>query len=182
MKLRAMGATIGPGLWVDGRIVLSVGKGDINIGKNLRLRSRYRGNLVGMAYPVTFQLCNSSASISIGDNCGFSAVIISSRSLVKIGNNVILGGNVRIFDHDYHSLNPEFRRDRKLDSQNVRSSPVVIENDVFIGTSAVILKGVHIGARSIIGAGSVVSIKNIPPDSMVTGNPARIIEKEKSVT
>ena len=83
IKLGALGATIGPGLWVDGKIVLSIEKGDIRVGKNLRLRSRYRGNLVGMAYPVTFQLCKKSSSISIGDNCGFSAVIISSRSEVK---------------------------------------------------------------------------------------------------
>ena len=177
IKLRALGATIGTGFWVDGKIRLSIGKGDMSIGNNLRLRSRYSGNLVGMAFPVTFQLCNKGASISIGDNCGFSAVVISSMSKVKIGNNVILGGNVRIFDHDYHSLDPEIRRDRSLDRQNVRSSPVLIEDDVFIGTSAIILKGVQVGARSIIGAGSVVSIRNIPQDSLVVGNPARIIEK-----
>ena len=177
IKLGVLGANIGPGLWVDGKIRLSIGKGDMTIGNNLRLRSRYSGNLVGMAFPVTFQFCNGGGSISIGNNCGFSAVVISSMNKVEIGNNVVLGGNVRIFDHDYHSLDPELRRDRKLDSQNVRSSPVLIEDDVFIGTSAIILKGVHIGARSIIGAGSVVSIRNIPQDSLVIGNPARIIEK-----
>ncbi|GJM29964.1 MAG: hypothetical protein DHS20C17_25990 [Cyclobacteriaceae bacterium] len=180
IKLKAMGAQVGTGFWMDGKIRLSIASGQVRIGDNLRLRSRYRGNLVGMAFPVTFQLCNGGGNISIGNNCGFSAVVISSMNQVKIGNNVILGGNVRIFDHDYHSLDPEIRRDRNRDRQNVKSSPVLIEDDVFVGTSAIILKGVHIGARSIIGAASVVSIRYIPPDSLVVGNPARIIEKGKS--
>ena len=91
MKFGAMRASIGPGLWVDGRVVLSIEKGTFKAGKNLRLRSRYRGNLVGMAFPMTFQLVQEGASISIGDDCGFSSVVMSSRNEVKIGNNVILG-------------------------------------------------------------------------------------------
>jgi len=53
----------------------------------------------------------------------------------------------------------------------------VIGDDVFIGVNSIILKGVNIGPRTIIGAGSVVAIKNIPADSVVYGNPAKIIEK-----
>jgi acetyltransferase-like isoleucine patch superfamily enzyme len=175
MKLKAMGATVGSGFWVDGKIRLSI-KGDIEIGHNVRFRSRYSGNLVGMAFPVTLQLFNGTGKISIGNHCGFSAAVISSMSEVTIGNHVILGGNVRIFDHDYHSMDPFQRRERKEDRKNVKTRPVIIEDDVFVGTSALILKGVHVGARTIIGAGSVVSIPEIPPDSLVLGNPAKIIK------
>jgi len=69
--------------------------------------------------------------IEIGNNCGFISTILSSRSLIKIGNYVKIGGNVRIFDHDYHSLNYLNRRDTKLDSSEVKSTPVIIENDLF---------------------------------------------------
>lgn len=94
----------------------------------------------------------------------------------------MIGGNVRIFDHDYHSLKYMDRRDKKLDDAGCRTSPVFIEDDVFIGTNSIILKGVTIGARSVIGAGSIVSLKQIPPDSLVAGNPARILkEKVKSI-
>ena len=96
-----------------------------------------------------------------------------------------IGGNVRIFDHDFHSLDASHRRNGKLDREKVRSRPVVVEEDVFIGTNATILKGVHIGARSIVGAGSVVTLREIPADSIVAGNPAKIIltgPRQKSST
>ena len=54
------------------------------------------------------------------------------------------------------------------------SSPIVIEDDVFIGVNCIILKGVTIGARSIIAAGSVVT-KSIPADCIAGGNPAKVI-------
>jgi acetyltransferase-like isoleucine patch superfamily enzyme len=180
VKLRAVGAKVGNGFWADGKIRLSTGQFNITIGDHVRLRSRYRGNLVGMAFPITFQSFNRTGKISIGDHCGLSAVVISSMSEVRIGRNVILGGNVRIFDHDYHSLDATYRRDRSVDRKHVKTAPVVIDDDVFVGTGALILKGVHVGARSVIGAGSVVSMKQIPPDSIVAGNPAKII-RTKSV-
>ena len=86
-----------------------------------------------------------------------------------------IGGNVRIYDHDFHAVNYLARRDSQLDMTQCKSAPVVIGDDVFIGANSIILKGVTIGDRSIIGAGSVVSLKEIPPDSLVAGNPARIL-------
>lgn len=102
--------------------------------------------------------------------------MISSRSNVSIGGNVKLGGNVRIFDHDFHSLDAGVRR-TPADANHVKSSPVFIDDDVFIGTNAIILKGSTIGARSIVGAGALVSGMDIPCDSLVVGNPARILKR-----
>jgi acetyltransferase-like isoleucine patch superfamily enzyme len=77
-----------------------------------------------------------------------------------------------------NSVMPPSRRRRLFPRQNYRpsfqSAPVIIENDVWIGTGAVVLKGTRIGHGSIIGAGSVVS-GNIPPRSLVVGNPARVV-------
>jgi acetyltransferase-like isoleucine patch superfamily enzyme len=66
------------------------------------------------------------------------------------------------------------RRNIVLDIQNRKSKPVIIEDDVLIGTRCVILKGVRIGARSVVGAGSIVT-KSIPPNEIWAGNPAKKI-------
>jgi len=167
----------GENLRVNGRIHIKAQTGSkLIIGDNFKLNSRFVSNLVGLTNKAIFQLIGS-ARIVIGDNCGFSSPVFSSRSQIIIGNRVMIGGNVRIFDHDYHSLNHEFRKEQKQDALHVKTAGITIGDDVFIGTNSIILKGVNIGARSVIGAGSVVSLKQIPPDSLVAGNPAKIIKK-----
>ena len=84
-----------------------------------------------------------------------------------------IGGGVLIIDTDCHSIDWKVRRDS--DNQ-ICSAPITIEDDVWIGAQCIILKGVTIGARSIIGAGSVVT-KDIPADCVAAGNPCRIIKK-----
>lgn len=93
-----------------------------------------------------------------------------------------VGGNVRIFKHDFHSLDFQHRRKGGGDFNHVKSAEVIIDDDVFIGINAIILKGAHIGARSVVGAGSVVACKNIPPDSLVIGNPARVVKRNDIIT
>ena len=86
-----------------------------------------------------------------------------------------IGADTLILDTDAHHLDWKERRD----GGERNSKPIVIEDDVFIGTRSIVLKGVTIGARSIIGAGSVVS-KNIPADCIAAGNPCRIIRFTKT--
>lgn len=176
LKLLFYGCEYGENLNVFGKIHLkSPLKSSLKIGKNCTLNSSTLSNFVGITNTTIFQILGQG-KIFIGDNCGLTSIVFSCRENITIGNNVKIGGNVRVFDHDYHSLDYLKRRNVKTDSENCKSSPVTIEDDVFIGTNAIILKGVNIGARSVIGAGSVVAIKNIPPDSFVIGNPARIIK------
>ena len=111
--------------------------------------------------------------IEIGDYFGASAVVISSRSKVTIGNYVMLGGNVRIYDHDFHSMDAELRRTSN-DCERCVTKPVVLGNDVFIGADAMVLKVGTLGDRVIVGAGSVVT-KSFPCDVVIAGNPARQI-------
>ena len=176
LKFRILDVSFGKNLIVDGKVILSPVKGKITIGHSFQLNSRYKSNLVGLTTPATFQVIRDG-KIQIGNNCGFSSPVISSRKAVLIGNNVMLGGNVRIYDHDYHSLNHLHRKQNINEHPHVLAKEVIIEDDVFIGVNVTILKGVSIGARSIIGAGSVVTIQRIPPDSTVAGNPAKIINK-----
>ena len=97
------------------------------------------------------------------------------------GNYVKIGGDCIIMDTDAHSLDYMVRRLREknadgfgMDGLSAATAPIVIEDDVLIGTRCIILKGVTIGARSIIGSGSVV-VKSIPADCIAAGNPCKII-------
>lgn len=170
-KLAWAGAVVGRGLRVDGPLrVRAEQMGNIRIGNSVTLVSRRGANLVGLTGPTQMQ-SRGKGVIEIGDGSGASSVVISAHQLVKIGENVMVGGNVRIYDHDYHSLDFKLRRSRQ-DGDHVRSRPVVIGDDVFIGVNAIILKGVTIGDRAIIGAGSVVA-QSVPADEIWAGNPAR---------
>lgn len=149
----------------------------IQIARNVTLLGAWRSNRVGLTNPVLLQTFGDGR-IEIGENSGGSGIVISSRSHVQIGKNVNLGGNVRVFDHDFHALDPIKRRlPFKEQEPFVRSSPIHIGDDVFIGANAMILKGVTIGPRTIVAAGSVVFRGDYPADVILAGNPATISQK-----
>ena len=104
-----------------------------------------------------------------------SSTILRAHKSIVIGDNVKIGGCVTILDSDAHSLNWEKRRNVDEDSACKRDAAVIIEDDVLVGMNTLILKGVTIGARSIIGAGSVVT-KNIPADCIAAGNPCKVLK------
>ncbi|MBJ7286119.1 MAG: acyltransferase, partial [Akkermansiaceae bacterium] len=126
--------------------------GDIVIGRHVRLLAGWRSNRVGICGPVILHTWEGGR-IEIGDFTGASAVVISSRSGVKIGKYCNIGGNVRIFDHAFHALDAEVRRGPR-GCDDCATKPITIGDDVFIGTQSIILKGVTIGDRAVIGAGS----------------------------
>lgn len=76
-------------------------------------------------------------------------------------------------DKDAHPMDFMVRRSS---NEGTKAAPIVIEDDVWIGAHSIILKGVTIGARSIIGAGSIVT-KSVPADCVAAGNPCRVIKK-----
>ena len=117
----------------------------------------------------------SDATLLIGDNVGMSGTTIWVRKSVKIGNNIKIGGGTVLMDSDAHSLSYIDRRESVQDMENRIDREIVIGDDVLIGANSIILKGVHIGARSVLGAGSVVT-KDVPEDCIVAGNPAKVIK------
>lgn len=176
-KLWLLDCRYGKNLKANGKVTIEVfSKGSIKFGDNFIINSRFHSNLVGLTNKAIFTTYEKG-TIEIGDNCGFSATVISARKSIKIGNRTLIGGNSRIYDHDYHSLDPKLRTDHKTDFTNVRSAPVIVGNDVFIGVNVTILKGVNIGDGSVIAASSVVTLREIPPHSLVAGNPAKILKK-----
>jgi maltose O-acetyltransferase len=112
------------------------------------------------------------SSISIGDdtwiNNGFSA--IAEYSSISIGRRCLLGSNIEIINSDFHGM--EVRNRRRSDPS--RCKPVLIEDDVFLGSNVTVLKGVTIGRGSVIANGSIVT-QNIPPFVIAGGNPIRVI-------
>lgn len=113
--------------------------------------------------------CDLGFNIKLGKNVliNYDCVLLDCGE-ISIGDNVLIGPGVKIVTAD-HPLEAEKRRDWE-----VFCAPIRIEEDVWIGAGAVILSGVTIGARSVIGAGSIVT-KDVPSDTIVAGNPARVI-------
>lgn len=125
--------------------------------------------------PSKIVVCNN-AKLTIGDYSGMSSTTLYCSLEICIGDYVNIGGGCVVTDDNHHSLDWRDREDRKKDVQTAKKAPVHIGNYVFIGSRCIILKGVTIGDRSIIQAGSVVTT-NIPPDCIAGGNPCKVIKK-----
>lgn len=157
---------------IYGRLAIK-NHGRCTMGQNVTFKSSFSSNYVGLSKRCSV-FVKSNASLVIGNNSGFSGVSIYCAKDITIGNYVNCGGNVSIWDTDFHPL--EFEARRTHDVEKIRSSPINIGDDVFIGANSIVLKGVTIGDRAIIGAGSVVT-KAVPADEIWAGNPARFIKK-----
>jgi maltose O-acetyltransferase len=142
---------------VTGRLHVS-GEGELVLGRGV--------SLVGTVVPVELGTY-TNGRIEIGDhtfiNYGSS---ITARTSVKIGSRCFLGHYTFIMDNDQHDV----VRHTVLPP----SAPVIIEDDVWIGSKAMILPGVRIGHNAVIGAGSIVT-HDVPPLCVVAGNPARVL-------
>ena len=175
MKLRLLGINHGRNCTIHGHLSIKLsGNSELTIGDNFYYSSGRSIN------PLCSNregcICvNDGARICIGNNVGMSSTILRAHKSIVIGNNVKIGGCVTILDSDAHSLNWEKRRNVDEDSACKRDAAVIIEDDVLVGMNTLILKGVTIGARSIIGAGSVVT-KNIPADCIAAGNPCKVLK------
>lgn len=150
--------------------------GELIIGNDFKCNNKIKSNSIGLIQPCIFNISAPNSRIIIGDNVGISGSTICATTSVTIGNNVLIGSGCLISDTDSHPIDWEDRLyDRNVKTRKV---PIVIEDNVFIGARSIILKGVTIGEGAVIGAGSVVS-KDVPPYSIVCGNPARVVKTLK---
>lgn len=138
----------------------------IEIGDDCRFRSRSTSNLIGINHKCIVSTHTKYAQLTIGNNCGFSGTSIGCFSSITIKDNVKCGANTLITDGDWH-MN---------DTRVGPAKPIVIEENVWLGYGAIVLKGVTIGKNSVIGAGSVVT-SNIPPNCIAAGNPCKVIKQ-----
>jgi len=143
----------------------------VQIGDDLVLISASFFSEPGVNHPVILRTLSENATLTIGDHVGISGGGICVAKAVSIGNSVMLGANVLVTDTDFHPLVAEGRR---YSHAEVMSKEVNIEDNVFIGMNSLILKGAHIGANSVIAAGSIVTT-DIPANVIAGGTPAKII-------
>lgn len=167
-----LGTRFARGLWLvrkfDTKGLIEAGKGveimkcngEIHMQRLCRLMEGVHVAVVGK---------NKKAQLFLGDDVGINARTKINVSLsVTIGRGTRIGWDCDIMDSSFHQVKFVDREPGPVDE------PVVIEDNVWMGAHCIVLKGVTIGANSVIGAGSVV-VKDIPPNSFAAGNPAKVI-------
>jgi acetyltransferase-like isoleucine patch superfamily enzyme len=126
---------------------------------------------------------SDAGQVTIGDRCYIGRSHLVCHSQIDIGSDVIISWGVTIVDHNSHSLHWAQRKDDVCNWargakqwDGVHRAPVKIEDKVWIGFNAIVLKGVTIGEGAIVGAGAVVT-RNVPAYTVVGGNPAHPIRE-----
>jgi galactoside O-acetyltransferase len=147
----------------------------------IRNNQLHVGNKSIVETKIVFE--RESAIVSIGDRSFIGAGVMSVSNNVLIGDDVMIAWGVSLTDHNSHSIVFSKRKNDvtdwlqgKKEWDEVYFAPVVICDRAWIGFNSIILKGVTVGEGAIVGAGSVVT-KNVPPWTIVAGNPARIIRE-----
>jgi acetyltransferase-like isoleucine patch superfamily enzyme len=147
---------------VLGKVFITIRNGDITVGNFTRLWPNTKLTSIGK---------DEKAIIIIGERCSIGdRTQIHAAQKIVIGNEVMISWDCAIMDRDFHGVNGE----------KEKSAPIVIEDKVWIGCHAIILKGVHIGEGAVIGAGAVVT-KDVESYTLVAGNPARVVKSLKEV-
>ena len=155
-----------------------------------RFRSKQQGAVVIGKHVSCYAGCSFSVGESgrcqIGDFTLLNGALIMADEKIEIGSYCLVSWNVGIADSDFHPLEPA---QRLIDTQalapyfkdrpprpKLKTVPVKIANNVWIGMNAVIVKGVTIGENSVVAAGSVVT-KSVEPNTVVAGNPAMVVRR-----
>ena len=147
-------------------------RGNFTIGRNCIITSRQTVNPTG-GNARCFFFVAPNCQLIIGNNVAISNAIIHVKTAIEIEDNVMIGGGSQIFDSDFHSINYEQRMQRP-DNTFIKSK-TTLKYGSFIGANSIILKGVTIGEKSVIAAGSVVT-KSVPANEIWGGNPAKKIK------
>ncbi len=170
-------------LWGDGfytetaqifRFVRNPAPGAVTLGEHV---SCYAG--------CSFSL-GKQGRVTVGDFTLLNGAILMAEESITIGRHVLISWNVGIADSDFHPIDPAQRLQDTLalapffegrpERPPIRTAPVIIEDNVWIGMGAVILKGVTIGENSVVAAGAIVT-RSVPANVVVAGNPAVIVKQ-----
>jgi maltose O-acetyltransferase len=147
----------------NGRLVIK-GPGRVTFGDDVNAWAHAEKNVLITYTPDSY--------ITIGSGTRLNGAGIMAYTHVEVGPRCILGSTV-VFDSDFHPLDPAARHDPDAP---VTCAPIRIEENAWLAGQSAVLKGVTVGRNSVVGFRAVVS-EDVPPDVVVTGNPARIVKK-----
>lgn len=183
-----------PGDWYPGRIPANIVVGArCMIDSSFCFKHYYAAGPVGLRLGDNVTIWRASlaadadATITIGDDCYIANASLVCTAAITIGARVLIAGGVTIADSDFHPLGPALRVADTVATSPVgdrtrrppiKTRPVLIEDDVWIGFNATILKGVRVGAGAIVAPGALVN-RDVPPGAYVVGNPARVVREEQ---
>jgi acetyltransferase-like isoleucine patch superfamily enzyme len=171
--LRWLGVEIGPRCRFTGRPLITLVPGaTIIFAEGVHLFSRPDSNPAGLPHPTILAALTPESTIIIGEKTGVSGASIVARTGITVGRNVLIGAGACLWDTDFHPVGVYERQAHP--TNGAQCAPIVIQDDVFIGARALILKGVTVGWGAVIGAGAVVT-KDVGPCQIVAGSPARIV-------
>jgi maltose O-acetyltransferase len=150
--------------------VLILGKGIVQFERGVRLG--FFPSPFFMSGYIHLEARNSGSSIRIGEGTHINNnfVAIAEHTSITIGKRCFVGANVEILDSDFHGL----KVSERATSNSQKAKPVVLGDDVFIGSNVKIMKGVVIGNGSAI-ANSAIVVRDVPPGVVAGGNPAKVL-------
>lgn len=148
-----------------GKWVVCKGKPQMNIAGECEIKEGIR--IWSNIYPTRLTVFKGGKLV-IGKNTFVNGVRIAAKSTIVIGDNCTLAPEVIIMDSDFHDISNH--------DEEGEAKPIIIENNVWIATRCVILKGVTIGEGAVVATGAVVT-KDVPPYSIVGGVPAKFIKQ-----
>lgn len=171
-EARFKGVTMEGRLVLAGRPIISVARNShLILGDGVAMFSAVRSNPLACFQPCVLRTLAPGAELRLGRNVGLSGTVVCAGRSICIGEGTIVGAGAMILDNDFHAPDGEWGW-RNESEKNAR--PIVIGRGAFIGARAIILKGVSIGDRAVIGAGAVVT-HDVPAGATAAGNPARIV-------
>jgi acetyltransferase-like isoleucine patch superfamily enzyme len=171
-EARLKGVSVGRGVTFVGRPLISVAKGSrFQLGNNAKINSSLRANPLGCFQPSVLRTLCPDAELILDANVGISGCVLCAAKSIHIGEGVNIGSGALLMDTDFHQPIGQW----EWGSDPGRGArPIHVSCGVFIGARAIVLKGVTIGERAMVGAGAVVT-KPVPPRHFAVGNPARMI-------
>ena len=183
-----------PGDWFAGRIPNNVVAGEgTAIDSSFCFKHFFSKREIGLRIGRCTTIWRTSLAadeegiIEIGDYCYIANASLVCSERIQIGSHVMIAGGVTIADSDFHPLAPAARLadtvalspvGDRAKRPRIETRPVRIEDDVWIGYNATILKGVTVGAGALVGPGALV-VRDVPPGAEVAGNPAVVVSERR---